>query len=197
MMAWWIALGQGAWLLVDLVEHFAHRELAEAFLQSSAQDSIWEALLDVWGLGPWLFDMFPMFSLENLNVLPVGDLGICKGLARHFLLGKCHRRISVSQKDLNLIQTTVQPFEPYQSLLSFYMWRVADTVDLFNSPKKKSPTKKDRRWNKILYHHQKSSDNSKKETLWHCIQFQGQEASTLVETSIFLDINNIKLNILK
>ena len=135
--------------LVDLAEHFARGDLTEEFLQSSAQDSIREALLNVRGLGPWSCDMFLMFSLEKPNVLPVGDLGVRKGLARHFSLrGSAKEGSLCPKKDLNLIQTTVQPFEPYQSLLSFYMWRVADTVDLFNSPKKKkkkkkSPTKKD------------------------------------------------------
>lgn len=131
--------------LVDLAEHFTRGDLSEEFLQSAPEDSVREALLKVRGLGPWSCDMFLMFSLEKPNVLPVGDLGVRKGLSRHFSLrGSAKEGSLCPKKDLDLIQITVQPFEPYQSLLSFYMWRVVEMENLLKSSKKKSPTKKAR-----------------------------------------------------
>ena len=41
-------------------------------------------LLPVRGIGPWSVDMFLMFALARPDVLPVGDLGVRKGMQRHF-----------------------------------------------------------------------------------------------------------------
>jgi 3-methyladenine DNA glycosylase/8-oxoguanine DNA glycosylase len=127
--------------IVDLAQHFVRGDLSEeSFLlsSSSSESSVRESLLQVKGLGPWSCDMFLMFTLEKSNILPVGDLGVRKGLSRHFSLrGSAKQGSLCPKKDLHLIQTTAQAFEPYQSLLSFYMWKAADVVDPFQSPKKK------------------------------------------------------------
>jgi DNA-3-methyladenine glycosylase II len=39
-------------------------------------------LTAVRGLGPWSVDMFMMFSLCNPDVMPVGDLGVRRGIYR-------------------------------------------------------------------------------------------------------------------
>jgi 3-methyladenine DNA glycosylase/8-oxoguanine DNA glycosylase len=125
--------------IVYLAQHFLSGDLSEEFLSSSPESSVREALLKVKGLGPWSCDMFLMFALEKSNVLPVGDLGVRKGLCRHFSMrGSAKQGSLCPKKDLHLIQTTAQVFEPYRSLLSFYMWKAADVVDLFVSPKKKN-----------------------------------------------------------
>jgi 3-methyladenine DNA glycosylase/8-oxoguanine DNA glycosylase len=124
--------------IVDLAQHFLRGDLSDEFLSSSPESSIREALLKVKGLGPWSCDMFLMFALEKSNVLPVGDLGVRKGLSRHFSLrGSAKQGSLCPKKDLHLIQTTAKVFEPYQSLLSFYMWKAADVVDLVPIDKEK------------------------------------------------------------
>lgn len=127
--------------IVDLSEHFVRGDLSDEFLQTSSESVVKEALLQVKGLGPWSCDMFLMFFLERTNVLPLGDLGIRRGLAKHFALGGSAKHGALCpKKDFELIQNNVKPFEPYQSLLSFYMWKAADTADAFGtSPKRTLP----------------------------------------------------------
>lgn len=126
--------------IVDLSEHYERGDLNEEFFQTSSESVVKEALLQVKGLGPWSCDMFLMFFLERNNVLPLGDLGIRKGLAKHFSLrGSAKHGALCPKKDLELIQNNVKPFEPYQSLLSFYMWKAADTVDVSGTSPTKTP----------------------------------------------------------
>lgn len=129
--------------ILDLSLHFAKGDLREELLQISSEQDVREALLQVNGLGPWSCDMFLMFSLERSNILPVGDLGVRKGLCKAFSLRGSGKGGSLCpKKDLSSIQATVEPFAPYQSLLSFFMWKAADTVDFYNSPgTKRSKTK--------------------------------------------------------
>ena len=127
--------------ILDLSEHFIRGDLSEELLQEASEKDVREALLQVRGLGPWSCDMFLMFSLERSDIMPLGDLGVRKGLCRAFSLrGSAKGGLLCPKKDHERIQTTVEPFAPYQSLLSFYMWKAADTVDFYNSPKKRCKT---------------------------------------------------------
>ncbi|KAL7556572.1 hypothetical protein ACA910_016219 [Epithemia clementina (nom. ined.)] len=144
--------------IVDLAHHFVQDEfvLSEDWLQDpcTTEDELRQALLQVKGIGVWSCDMFLLFYLERPNVLPLGDLGVRKGLARHFFsppplvsgsattttTAASQRKKSpppttrttllCPKKDAARILTRLQPFAPYYSLLSYYMWRVADTPDM-------------------------------------------------------------------
>jgi DNA-3-methyladenine glycosylase II len=127
--------------IVDLSNHFTRGDLSEELLTTASEEDVRQALLQVKGLGPWSCDMFLMFALEQSNILPIGDLGVRKGLSRAFLLrGSAKGGALCPKKDLERIQATCKPFAPYQSLLSFYMWKAADTVDVFGTPVKKKKT---------------------------------------------------------
>jgi DNA-3-methyladenine glycosylase II len=137
--------------IVDLANHYATCDLTEDFLRNGSDEEIRQALLDVRGLGPWSCDMFAMFTLERANILPLGDLGVRKGVARHFRLrGSGNRGDLCPKKDVERIHSAVKAFAPYHSLLSFYMWKAADTVDFYNDSKSAAvdsnrPTKKARK----------------------------------------------------
>ena len=128
--------------ILDLSYHFIRGTLSEEMLHSSPEQDVREALLQVRGLGPWSCDMFLMFTLERSNILPVGDLGVRKGLSKAFFMrGSAKGGSLCPKKDLNSIQATAEPFAPFQSLLSFFMWKAADTVDFYNSPVKRKRAK--------------------------------------------------------
>jgi hypothetical protein len=76
-------------------------------------------LLPVRGIGPWSVDMFLMFALARPDVLPVGDLGIRKGMQRHFGL----RKLPEADKMTRL----AAPWRPYRSVAAWYMWRLLET----------------------------------------------------------------------
>lgn len=51
----------------------------------SQDEELRELLIKVRGIGPWTIDMFAIFSLRRPNILPVGDLGVQRGLLRWFI----------------------------------------------------------------------------------------------------------------
>jgi DNA-3-methyladenine glycosylase II len=103
--------------------------LAEAVASGTvpldAIDDTWEdsaiiaALTSVKGIGVWTAEMFLIFSLNRLDVLPVHDLGIRAAL-----------------RDLNGLSELPRPKEcaalaehwrPYRTVASWYIWQNVDT----------------------------------------------------------------------
>ena len=71
--------------ILALAEAFESGKLSEDLLTSSGEeDVIRPALLDIKGIGPWSCDMFIMFYLHLSNGIPLGDLGVRKGLQIYF-----------------------------------------------------------------------------------------------------------------
>jgi DNA-3-methyladenine glycosylase II len=115
-----------------LARSFQDEQLTEIFLKSGSESAVREALLQIKGIGPWSCDMFLMFYLEQPNVFPVGDLGVRKGMAKYFdLRGKGKGGALCPKKDLEAMQQAMEPYQPFQSLVTYYMWKVADTKDFY------------------------------------------------------------------
>lgn len=109
--------------IVDLARHFQNGSLSEEFLTTTSdQDRIRAALLQVKGIGPWSCDIFLQLYLEHSNVLPLGDLGVRKGIAKQFGI-----QATGNPKKDKLLRERLQVYEPYLSLVTYYMWRVIDT----------------------------------------------------------------------
>jgi len=80
-----------------------------------------QQLLAVRGIGQWTVDMHLMFQLDRKDVLPVGDLGVRKGVMRHFGL----RALPTPDEMRDLTER----WQPYRSLGSWLMWAAADSND--------------------------------------------------------------------
>lgn len=78
-----------------------------------------QQLLAVRGIGQWTVDMHLMFQLDRKDVLPVGDLGVRKGVMRHFGL----RALPTPDE----MRALTERWRPYRSLGSWLMWAAADT----------------------------------------------------------------------
>jgi DNA-3-methyladenine glycosylase II len=64
-------------------------------------DELFELLTAVYGIGKWTVEMFAIFSLRRPDILPVGDLGVQRGLLRWMLsLHQPEYRIELSPKKL-------------------------------------------------------------------------------------------------
>jgi hypothetical protein len=84
-----------------------------------------------------------MFYLERPNIFPVGDLGVRKGVAKHFQLrGHAKGGFLCPKIDLPLMEKTLLPYQPYQSLVAYYMWKVADTKDFYQDDSSTNKGKK-------------------------------------------------------
>jgi len=120
--------------LVDLAWHFQNKSLSEEFLTTTHdQTVVRSALLKVRGIGPWSCDMFQQFYLESSNILPLGDLGVRKGLAKHFGL---RLSTTLSKKEEATVRDKLQIYEPYLSIITYYMWKVADSPDVISATSK-------------------------------------------------------------
>jgi DNA-3-methyladenine glycosylase II len=111
--------GAKAAAIKDLARHVVEAKLVPAKLPKLTDAEISEVLLPVRGIGPWSVDMFLMFALARPDVLPVGDLGVRKGMQKHFKL----RTLPEADKMIKLAAA----WRPYRSVGAWYMWRLLET----------------------------------------------------------------------
>ncbi len=105
------------------------RDLAEKVLAGTVpirrlarmpDDEVIEALTQVHGIGTWTAQMFLIFALGRLNVLPVDDFGLRAGVQQEYLLKELPRKKELSE--------LAAPWEPYRSIATWYFWRCRGPV---------------------------------------------------------------------
>lgn len=111
--------GAKAAAIKDLARHVLEKKVVPARLPKLDDAAVSEMLLPVRGIGPWSVDMFLMFFLARPDVLPVGDLGIRKGMQLHFRL----RKLPEPKRMIEL----ATPWRPYRTIASWYMWRLLES----------------------------------------------------------------------
>ncbi len=104
--------------LHDLADHVLDGRLTPRALPALTDDAVMAALLPVRGIGPWSVHMFQMFALCRPDVLPTGDLGVQKGMQRHFGL----RALPTPAR----MATLAEPWRPFRSVGAWYMWRLLE-----------------------------------------------------------------------
>jgi len=106
---------QKASYLLDLADKFASGSIAARRFARASEDDLRATLKQVKGIGDWSVDMFLIFALVRLDVLPTGDLGVRKGMAEHFGLAQLPGPAKM--------EALAERWRPYRSLASWYMWR--------------------------------------------------------------------------
>jgi DNA-3-methyladenine glycosylase II len=71
-------------------------------------------LTSIAGIGAWTANVFLIFSLGRLDVMPVGDLGIRRGVQLAYGLK--------SVATPTLVQEKAELWRPYRSVASIYLW---------------------------------------------------------------------------
>jgi len=69
----------------DLATRFADGRLSTQKLLEADDYELARMLIEVRGIGRWTVDMFAIFSLRRPDILPVGDLGVQRGMLLWFL----------------------------------------------------------------------------------------------------------------
>ena len=87
-------------------------------LAQMSDEEIIERLTAVRGIGRWTAEMLLLFDLGRLDVWPVGDYGVQKGLAKTF--GK--RKLPTPKQMTKL----GEKWKPYRSIAAWYFWRALD-----------------------------------------------------------------------
>jgi len=106
--------------LRDLAEHVEDGELRLDALAALPDEEVAAQLIAVKGLGPWTVDMFMIFHLGRPDILPVGDLGVRR--AAQLLYGMDELPTPAE------LTALAEPWRPYRSLASLYLWRSLDNA---------------------------------------------------------------------
>ena len=106
--------------LKDLGARVTSGELPIETLHELTDEEIISALTQVKGIGRWTAQMFLMFRLSRLDVLPDLDLGVQKGIQRAYRL----RKLPTPER----VKKIGAKWAPYRTVASWYLWRLVDTV---------------------------------------------------------------------
>lgn len=99
----------------DLSEKIESKKLKMRSLKNMTDEEVIMQLTQVKGIGRWTAEMFLIFSLGRLDVLPVGDLGLKKGIQR------LHSMPELPEKDE--IEELAEKWRPYRTVATWYIWK--------------------------------------------------------------------------
>ena len=104
--------------ILDLSKKYVDGTLPLDDLDEKSDKEISAQLIQVKGIGQWTADMFLMFTLNRVDVFPLGDLGVKKGVAIIENLNKLP-----TEKNMAEIS---EKWQPYRTIAAWYMWKLAD-----------------------------------------------------------------------
>lgn len=107
--------------LRDLAQRTAAGEIDFARLPEMSDEDVIEHLTRVKGIGVWSAQMFLIFALRRLNVMPTADYGINVAIKRAY-----RKRQMPKPKQILKI---ARPWQPYCSIACWYLWRYAELKD--------------------------------------------------------------------
>lgn len=102
----------------DLSKKVESKEIRLSYMKDLTDEEVIVQLTQVKGIGRWTAEMFLIFSLGRLDVLPVGDLGLKKGIQRLYSLEELPEK--------GQIERIAQKWKPYRSVATWYLWRSLD-----------------------------------------------------------------------
>lgn len=104
--------------LIDLATKVDNGDLSLRRLRFLDDEAVIDQLVQVKGVGRWTAQMFLMFHLGRLDVLPTGDLGIRSGFQTAYGLEEL--------PDAKIMEAIGEPWRPFRSVGSWYLWRSLD-----------------------------------------------------------------------
>ena len=102
----------------DLSEKVLSAEVRFPRLRRVDDESVVDVLTQVKGIGRWSAEMFLMFHLGRLDVLPVDDWGLRRGVQR--IYG------TRDAPDAARLRRLGRRWIPFRSIASWYLWRAQD-----------------------------------------------------------------------
>jgi DNA-3-methyladenine glycosylase II len=106
--------------LRDLAARVADGRLPIDELPTMSDEESRERLVAVVGIGPWTAEMYLIFSLGRMDVLPVGDLGLRDGVRQLYGLDDLPGKARLTE--------IAEPWRPYRSVATWYVWRSRGAV---------------------------------------------------------------------
>jgi DNA-3-methyladenine glycosylase II len=106
--------------LRDLADKVHTKAVPLARLHKLDDEEVIEHLVTVRGIGRWTAEMFLIFSLGRLDVLPVDDLGLRAGVRDVYALSELPDKASLIERG--------ETWRPYRSIATWYFWRSRGAV---------------------------------------------------------------------
>lgn len=89
-----------------------------ALADKMTEQALVESLTELKGIGKWTVEMFLIFTLGRMDIMPIDDFGIRAGLMH--LIG-----LERLPKKADFVIWT-DSWQPYRSVGAWYLWRMAD-----------------------------------------------------------------------
>ena len=99
----------------DLSKKIETNQLNLRIISTKSDEYVVEQLTNVKGIGRWTAEMFLIFSLGRLDVLPVGDLGLKKGIQLMHSFNELP-----NEKE---IERLAESWRPYRTVATWYLWK--------------------------------------------------------------------------
>lgn len=106
---------QKAKYILDLATKSADGSLDFERLPALSDEEVIAELCKVKGIGVWTAQMFLMFSLKRLDVLPTGDLGIRNAVKKLYRLPELPNPVQLEKR--------ARKWRPYSTVACWYLWR--------------------------------------------------------------------------
>ena len=106
---------QKATYVLDLADKVQSNVVDLKKIARRKNDAVIAELTQVKGIGVWTAQMFLIFSLGRLDVMPADDLGIQNGVQKFYNLDQRPSPADVRQ--------IAEPWTPYESMASWYLWQ--------------------------------------------------------------------------
>jgi len=105
----------------ELSRNIESKKLKLRSLSKLSDDEVVEQLTETKGIGRWTAEMFLMFSLGRMDVLPVGDLGLKKAVQ---LLNSASELPTADE-----IEKIAEKWRPYRTIATWYLWKSLQKFD--------------------------------------------------------------------
>ena len=105
----------------ELSKKIEFKHLNMRNFSSMEDEQIIEHLTNVKGIGRWTAEMFLIFSMGRWDILPVGDLGLKKGIQVMFSLNELPSE--------EQIRRFAESWRPYRTVATWYIWKSLKKFD--------------------------------------------------------------------
>jgi len=106
----------------ELSKKIESKELKLKSFSKFSDEEVISQLTKIKGIGRWTVAMFLIFSLARLDVLPVGDLGLKKGIQLLYALPEIPQEIEV--------ENIAEKWKPYRTVATWYIWKSLKKFDV-------------------------------------------------------------------
>ena len=108
----------------NVAQYWLDHKLINADWAQWADEEIISMLTTIKGVGQWTVEMVLMFVLQRPDLLPLDDLVVKRNIIELFGIDK-----SLRGKKMNAeILRVTEPWRPYRSYASRFMWALKDTM---------------------------------------------------------------------